>query len=804
MKEIHLFANAHIDPVWQWEWNEGIAAAIATFRSAADLADEFDYVFCHNESSLYQYIEKYSPTLFERIKKLIRTGKWKIMGGWYLQPDCNMPAGESFVRQIMTGRRYFEEKFGTFPTTGINVDSFGHSFGLPQIMKKCGQDAYITGRCGLDEFTPGSQFLWESPDGTSVKINTVWHGYATGRTGVVNKIKQLDEFFTEEDAICVLWGVGNHGGGPSRQNLIEIKELIDEGALNVIHSDPDTFFARLDPKKVLSRSLRTVMPGCYTSISKLKQRHAQLEHALVYTEKMCSVAALRGLMEYPEKELDKACEDLLKIEFHDSLPGSVIESAYEQSMRIADHGLAILEEARDEAFFALSSQYKKADAGEYPILVFNPHPYGWETEITVEFSLADANDTDIVSHMRIYDEQGHTLDGQLIKEASNLSMDWRKRLVFRGKLKPLDMTRFSVYTDFLPKDAEPELDGNVVVDTGDKYVEIDAATGLMKSYKINGKEYLSREAFCPIMYEDTADPWGMLPEQLKGMGKNPVRFTLMKSPDGIFADMKPVQLIEDGPIYTGVEAFFECGQTKARVEYDIYKTNGAVDVKVDIFSGEINKMIKLEVPYVLDGQYIGQIAFGTEKLNMDGREDVAQRFVGIENGDETFALINKGTHGSSVKDGVIYLSLLRNAAYCAHPLGDDKPLLRAGRYIRRIDMGESSFSFRLIAAKTATLERLAKEFNEPPMAINIFPVQSEFAAEKIPVTVSDRDIVLVTMKKRYGKESFILRLINNSADSRKADVTVGSAKIVLDFGKYEVKTVEYADEKLTESYLMII
>ena len=109
MKEVHLICNAHLDPIWQWEWEEGAAAALSTFRSAADLADEFDYIFCHNEVTLYKYIEEYAPALFARIKELIRIGKWRIMGGWYLQPDCNMPSGEAFVRQIGLGRKYFQE-----------------------------------------------------------------------------------------------------------------------------------------------------------------------------------------------------------------------------------------------------------------------------------------------------------------------------------------------------------------------------------------------------------------------------------------------------------------------------------------------------------------------------------------------------------------------------------------------------------------------------------------------------------------------------------------------------------------------
>ena len=99
-KKLHLICNAHIDPVWQWTWDEGVSAAIATFKSACDLADEFDFIFCHNESILYEQIENICPELFERIKNLVAQGKWKIMGGWYIQPDCLMPNGESIIRHI--------------------------------------------------------------------------------------------------------------------------------------------------------------------------------------------------------------------------------------------------------------------------------------------------------------------------------------------------------------------------------------------------------------------------------------------------------------------------------------------------------------------------------------------------------------------------------------------------------------------------------------------------------------------------------------------------------------------------------
>ncbi len=107
-RELYLVCNAHLDPVWLWEWEEGVAATLSTFRTAADICEAYDaFVFNHNEVILYQWVEQYEPELFARIQKLVEQKRWHIMGGWYLQPDCNMPCGESFVRQMQLGRRYF-------------------------------------------------------------------------------------------------------------------------------------------------------------------------------------------------------------------------------------------------------------------------------------------------------------------------------------------------------------------------------------------------------------------------------------------------------------------------------------------------------------------------------------------------------------------------------------------------------------------------------------------------------------------------------------------------------------------------
>jgi len=158
MNRLHLLCNAHIDPVWQWEWEEGAAAALSTFRVAVELCEEFDgFVFNHNEAILYRWVEEYEPALFKKIQRLVQEGKWKIIGGWYLQPDCNMPSGESLVRQILCGKAYFKEKFDVAPTVSISFDAFGHTRGLVQIMKKSGYDAYLFFRPDQSDFQVPAQ-----------------------------------------------------------------------------------------------------------------------------------------------------------------------------------------------------------------------------------------------------------------------------------------------------------------------------------------------------------------------------------------------------------------------------------------------------------------------------------------------------------------------------------------------------------------------------------------------------------------------------------------------------------------------
>src|SRR3989304_6016239 len=215
--KLHVVGNAHLDPVWLWPWTEGFHEVKATFRSALDRMKEYeDFIFIASSAVYYEWIEHNEPQIFEEIQQRVKEGLWLLVGGWWIQPDCNLPCGESFVRQALYGQRYFYKKFGVMATVGYNVDSFGHNGMLPQILVKSGLPDYVFMRPGPSEKElPSPLFWWESDDGSRVLTYRVPFSYATWPSDLEEAIRLCAGQFTPPlGAGVVFFGVGNHGGGP--------------------------------------------------------------------------------------------------------------------------------------------------------------------------------------------------------------------------------------------------------------------------------------------------------------------------------------------------------------------------------------------------------------------------------------------------------------------------------------------------------------------------------------------------------------------------------------------------------------
>lgn len=808
-RRIHLICNAHLDPVWLWEWQEGAAEAISTFRTAADLIEEFTgFVFNHNEVILYKWVEEYEPALFKRIQRLVRAGQWHIMGGWYLQPDCNMPSGESFVRQILMGKTYFKEKFGVEPTTAINFDPFGHSRGLVQILAKSGYDSYLFCRPDHRDLNlPNHDFIWQGYDGSLVYGSRVigWYNSQLGK--VARKIHDWQKDHPNPDFGAMLWGVGNHGGGASRVDLRAIRGLQrHRRQVDLIHSTPEAYFREVkkvrDTLEVVDRDLNPWGVGCYTSMVRVKQRHRQLENELYATEKMAATAAGQGLMAYPRAELDDAACDLMHSEFHDILPGSSIQPVEESSLRLMGRGLETLSRVKARAFFALAAGQPKARPGEIPILVYNPHPYPVRTIVECEFQLADANWRDEFTMPTVY-RAGKPVPSQAEKELSNLPLDWRKRIVFDVELAPSQMNRFDCRLKVLPRKPRVRLkesNGRIRFKTRDLEVVVNARTGLIDRYRIRGVDYVGRNAFQPLVMKDNEDPWGMT---VRSFRRPAGRFTLLpREPgtrfSGVTEGLLPsVRVIEDGEVRSVIEAVFGYDDSFICQRYKLPKRGTQIEVETRVHWNEKDKLLKLSVPTTgTEPDYRGQVAFGVGQLPTNGEEAVAQKWVAVVSTKDNRALtcINDGVYGSDFTpaDG-LRLTLLRSPAYAGHPLLE-RTIMPQDRYSPRQDQGERLFRFWLngdrVAQRLAAIDREALARNETPFALSFNP--PGMGKKPRPGALLHDDVVQLCAVKRAGRgHDLIVRLFEPTGRKRATTLSIPFAKARrhVTLGPFEIKTM---------------
>ena len=725
-----LVCNSHIDPVWLWPWEEGLAETLTTFRAAADLCDEFEgFAFCHNEALLYRWVERFEPALFEHIRDLVRRGRWHVMGGWWVQPDCNLPCGESLVRHALVGKRYFLEKFGVEPKVAVNLDAFGHGRGLVQILKKAGYDGYLFCRPDRQHLSlPADDFLWVGYDGSTLPAHRAGDHYNSERGKARGKVERWLERHPDRADGLLLWGVGNHGGGPSREDLRALAALIEEsrslaagsdaaagvrspggsdagvgtGRREIAHGRPEDYFAALACRAAdLPRFAGELNPwavGCYTSMATVKRAHRRLESALYGTEKMLAGAAIHGLLEYPRGELQEVVEDLLFCEFHDTLAGSAVSEVEEQALQRLGHALDITARLRARAFFALLAGEPPAAEGEFPIFVHNPHPFAIEDTIVCEVQPPEPNfDKEKFLQPELVDRAGDAVPLQLEKESCNIQIDQRKRLVFRARLAPSQTTRFTCRLRPVVRRAMAgarPVSGLLDLRMAEYDVAIDGATGLVTRYIVGGTDCLLPGAFRPLVMKDSADPWGMKVRSFRNVAGE---FHLMSAEAaarfaGVSAsELAPVRVIEEGEVRTVVEALFEYEHSALCLRYQLPADGSEIEIDARVYWMEKDRTLKLSLPTPFaGGRVLGQAAYGVEEHRHEAEELVAQKWRAVISRDGAHALtiINDATYGFDFAGGELRLSLLRALAHSGHPVDDVTPTVRQDRFEPRVDQGE--------------------------------------------------------------------------------------------------------------------
>jgi alpha-mannosidase len=829
-KKLFLVCNAHLDPVWLWDWEEGLAETLSTFRTAARFCDEFDgFVFCHNESVLYKWIEEYEPGLFKKIQELVEQKKWHIMGGWFVQPDCNLPSGESFVRQGLQGKKYFLEKFKTEPKTAVNFDPFGHTRGLVQILKKSGYTAYLFCRPDVKSLDlENNDFIWVGYDGSEILARRAIEHYGSQRGKARSRIEKWIKDNPEKDVGMLPWGIGNHGGGPSKFDLEQIEQKQKtEKVWEIIHGTPDEYFAALEEQKEsLPKHRRDLNPwavGCYTSMVQIKQKHRLLENIYYQTEKMLTIATLHELMKYPKQELREALEDLLYGEFHDILPGEAIQDVEVHGLRRFDHGIEILQRLRARAFFSLLSGQKTGAEGEFPLFIYNHFPYEIEENVVCEFQPPEPNFYwNIFKVPEVTDSNGNVILTQLEKERSNIQVDQRKRVVFKTKLQP-GMNRYSCFLKDSNVGSEQLLDreDETLFEFKNETCEIgiNKKTGLIDFYKVFGDEMLNKDSLQLLVMKDYPDPWGMKVGSFRNLAG---KFTLMNEEESaLFAGVNirtlaPVRIIENGAIRAVVEALFKFNNSNACVRYFIPKCGCEIEVEVKVFWQEKDKMLKLSVPSKFDNSNcLGQVAYGVEEFDRFGEELVAHKWISILSEEKKLGLtiVNNGTYGFDFENGEARLSLLRSAAYAAHPVADHIPILKQHRFETRMDQGERTFRFWIKAGmgneRMENIDREALIKNEFPMTLCCFPTGKGNKTEP-GIILSNQAVQLNTFKIAEENNNLIFRLFEPTGRIQKTTIKIPYLNIEFDveLNRFEIKTIainietkEYFETDLLERKL---
>jgi alpha-mannosidase len=526
-------------------------------------------------------------------------------------------------------------------------------------------------------------------------------------------------------------------------------------------------------------------------------------------------------MEYPHAALKAAQRDLLFAEFHDILPGSSIQPVEEMSLRLMNHALEELSRVKARAFFRMAAGQPAAPDGQIPILAYNPHPFPVRGVFECEFQLHDQNWSG--SFVDVSVRQGaRALPTQVEKEASNLALDWRKRVVFAATLAPSQITRFDCVLTHLKAKPPVQLKArgkNFVFKNDRIEVVINRETGALDQYRIDGRDYLGKGGVEATVFEDNEDSWGM---RVTSFPKELGRFKLLSKKAGTrFSGVTrgaidSVRVIEDGPVRVVIEAVFAYEESRLVLHYELPTQGTQIALGVRVVWAEKDRMLKLALATGWKkSRYLGQVAYGVQELPINREEAVAQKWVSAVDDKSGAALtcINDGVYGSSFDRGTIFLSLLRSPSYSGHPIPDLRatdqalqvgavakgeqvffPIVPQDRFSPRMDQGERLYRFWLDGGdakdRLNLIDREALAVNEKPFVLSFFPPGTG-RTPAAGVSLGDNVVQMSACKISDDGTSLIVRLFEPTGRVRTTTLKIPalSIKQSIKLGAFEIKTL---------------
>ncbi len=662
-------SHAHLDVAWLWPLSETRRKIRHTFASVLSLMDRYPtFHFTASSAQLFRYVQKDDPALFERVRERVHEGRIEPVGGMWLEPDCNLPHGESLVRHLLLGQRYFDREFGRRDKVAWLPDTFGLSGNLPQILAGAGIEYFFTQKLSWNDTNrfPHDLWLWEGIDGTRI-VSHAFQNPIGGYNGVVSpeafeatwrnyreKARHPESLFT--------FGMGDGGRGPTSDMLERFRLLEGFPALpRARHTTVEDFFNHIDPSDLpvwLGELYLEFHRGTYTTQARIKRLNRMAEHRLLEAE---TAATLANMIDddYPADELDDYWTTLLRNQFHDILPGSSIRVVNEQAetelARVVQQSI----ELRDRAIAQLGGPVQSSDRPGKSIIVVNPQGFARPLSCVVSRPVETGD-------FRLLTGDGVEVPWQSTDSGAVLIHDPHVAVPGVGYLE-------------LGVEPTPQSVPAHGVDVTDRLLENDVISatigedGSIASLvdKRSGREVLAEPGNQLRLFHDLPAAWEAwnLTDTSRQTGEP-------------LGDEVSLQVIEDGPLRGVIEATRTIGASSISQRYVIHAGSARLDIHTVIDWHERRRLLKAFFPFaVRSARATFETSYGAieRPTHRNTSWDVAkfevpaQRWADLSEPGYGVSLLNDGRYGHSAIGNTLSLSLVRSPA-------DPDPFADLGRH----------------------------------------------------------------------------------------------------------------------------
>lgn len=766
--ELHMIGNAHLDPVWLWQWQEGYAEVKATFQSALDRMNENpDFVFTCACAAYYEWVEQNEPAMFEQIKQRVKEGRWRIVGGMWIQPDMNVPSGESIARQLLRSMRYFQKTFGIHVDTSYNVDTFGHSGFTPALLKKAGIANYVWMRPSAQEnpCIPQGSMRWQSPNGEEVLAYHIpFARYNTIHEGLRERISQVNELGASlRQPMMCFYGVGNHGGGPTIADLAIIEEARAKDP-GVKYSSPDDFFARLNCEQlpVWTGELQHHASGCYSTHAASKLAHRQAENALLCAEKLSSLSGWLMGHKPNRTALQQGWDNLFFNEFHDIMGGCAIHEAMEDAVMQLGESRCIAARETNAAIQKISwhvdtrkgdprrirtkSEFHVWDANGQgtPVVVFNPHGFEAEAPVFVRYRV-----------QAVKDDSDHPVPVQHVRASQHNGAADHWNSIFTAKVPPLGYRLYWIF-----REGESDAAANIGLSVSPTLLEnahiravFNADGALVElTNKHTGQNVLGGACTARLMDISHTDTWAH-------------NVDVFDKEAGTFGDAE-VRVLEEGPVRAAVEVVTRFDASSLRQVYRLYADGDALVVENTLNMQQEQRMLKLCFPLSgRSGENLSEVPGGVHRRIANGDEQPCQRWFVQDN----LLILNNGKYSYSATPEELRLTVAHTSLFADH----------YGQNYRdpqdeMMDLGRQHFTCVLkplaSADEAAVAYQPAALLNQPLQWVVETYHDGELSSEGCGIRISDPAIELLTVKPAESGDGMILHLQEMGGSEREADI----------------------------------